>query len=93
MIMKDITKIRLNNLKDAEYMTISITENSGHVFVEKYNSSFTEMLDIMMISRNIDDAAENIDIPVMGELTVDEEFQVDPEIQCKEHPMLIIRVK
>ena len=92
--MKDITKIRLNNLKDAEYMIISITENSGHVFAESYNHSFTDMLDLMMTDSNIDEAAEYLDIPVMGEITVDDEFQVDPEIEEPiEHPMLIIRVK
>ena len=92
--MKDITKIRLNNLKDAEYMIISIIENSGHVFVESFNHSFTEMLDVMKTDNNIDEAAEDLDIPVMGEITVTEEFQIDPKMQdFNVTPMLIIRVK
>ena len=50
--MKKITEIRLNNLKDAEYMTLSIVENCGHVFIDRVDNTFNEMLDIMLISNN-----------------------------------------
>ena len=91
--MKKITEIRLNNLKDAEYMTLSIVENCGHVFIDRVDNTFNEMLDIMLISNNIDDAVEILDIPVMHELYCEEEFQVDPMKEHEEHPMTIIRIK
>ena len=91
--MKEITKIRLNNLKDAEYMTLSIIENCGHVYIDRVDSTFNEMLDIMLISNDIDKAAEILDIPVMHEFYCEEEFQVDETKTHEEHPMTIIRIK
>ena len=91
--MKEITKIRINNLKNAEYMTLSIVENCGHVFIDRVDSTFNDMLDIMLISNDIDDAVEILDIPVMHEIYCEEEFQVDETKEHEEHPMTIIRIK
>ena len=90
--MKDITKIRLENLKDAEYITILCQTSRGHVWNDIIRNSFTEMLDIMLISNDIDTAVENIDVPIGGWWTVTEEFQVD-DTTDQEEPMIIMRVK
>ena len=91
--MKKITEIRIKNLKDAEYMTLSIIEKCGNVSIDRVDCTFNEMLDIMLMSNNIDDAVERLDIPVMHELYCEEEFQVDSTKEYEEHPMTIIRIK
>lgn len=90
--MKDITKIRLENLKDAEYIVIMLNTNCGHIWNDIYRHSFTEMLDIMMTTNDIDEAADSIDVPVGYWWTVTDEFQVD-ETKEQEEPMIIMRVK
>lgn len=90
--MKDITKIRLDNLKDAEYISVMMYTNCGHVWNEIYRYSFTEMLDIMLTTNDIDTAVESIDVAVGTWWTVTEEFQVSQEGN-REEPMLIMRIK
>lgn len=90
--MKQITEIRLQNLKDAEYIVIMLNTNKGRVWNEIYRHSFTEMLDIMLTTNDIDEAVDTIDVPVGSWWTVTDEFQVD-EANEQEEPMIIMRVK
>ena len=90
--MKQITKLRLENLKDAEYICIMMYTNCGHVWNEIDRYSFTEMLDIMLTTNDIDTAVEGIDVAVGAWWTVTDEFQVSQEDETEE-PMLIMRVK
>lgn len=90
--MKDITEIRLENLKDAEYIIVVLYTNCGHVWNDIHRQTFTEMLDIMLTTNDIDDAAEMLDVPVYTSWTVTEEFQVDEKGE-QDEPMMIMRVK
>lgn len=89
--MKEITKIRIENLKDAEYITVMLNKNNDKVWTDIYKHTFTEMLDIMLTTNDIDTAVEMIDVTVGNWWTVTDEISIDE--MSDEEPMMIMRVK
>ena len=89
--MKEITKIRIENLKYAEYIIVMMNTDSDKVWTNIYRHTFTEMLDIMLTTNNIDTAAEIIDVAVGNWWKVTDEISIDE--MNDEEPMVIMRVK
>lgn len=89
--MKEVTKIRIENLKDAEYIIVMLNTNSDKVWTNIYRHTFTKMLDIMLTTNDIDTAAEMIDVAVGNWWTVTDEISIDE--MSDEEPMAIMRVK